>query len=143
MRSSKSAATLNSSGKVGVVLVKQVVNESLADQDDLHVERDRLRLERHSADQAEGFAEGFDAHLARLQRTFERFPSEGLLQQAQRLDDQISAVGAMQRAAANQVEVGDQGAQSRLVLGAADQVRIGRIVLEDDRSAGGLAVVDQ
>ncbi len=107
------------------------------------VSGDRLGLERHRADQAELLGERFDPDLARPQDALELLPGERLEQQAARIEHQIAAVGAVQRAGLDQVEVGDQRAELGDVLDPAHQVRMRRVVLVDHRCALGPGMIDQ
>ena len=50
--------------EVGVEFAQHVVEEPVAHQRDLHVERDGLRLERDRADESEGLAQRLDADPA-------------------------------------------------------------------------------
>ncbi|MFO1427355.1 MAG: hypothetical protein U1F11_10370 [Steroidobacteraceae bacterium] len=113
--------------EVRVVFGQQVVQQSRSDERHLDVERDRLGLDRHRADQAQRLPERLDAQLACEQRALERFPGERLAQQALGVDDQVAAVGAMQRPGADHGEVGRQRAELLYVLDVADQVGERRI----------------
>jgi hypothetical protein len=120
-----------------IVLGEQVIQHAVADQDHLGVERDRLRLQRHGADQAVHLAERLDADLAGGQRALEALPGERLGQQLERIQQQVAAVGLMQRARLDQQEVGDQRTELGNVLDPSDQVLVGGVVLVDHRRAFG------
>jgi hypothetical protein len=126
-----------------VEVVQQVVDHSLADQHHLDVERDRLGLERHGADQAQHLSERLGADLARAQRALERLPGERLGKHLDRVEQQVAAVGAVERARLDQGEVGHQRAHLGDVLDAADQVAVRRVVLIHDRRSLGVGVLDQ
>ena len=63
-------------------------------------------------------------------------------QQLVRIEDQVTAVGAVQCAGLDQRKVGNQGAHLRYVLDPPDQVLVGGVILENDRRAGRIRVVD-
>ena len=130
-------------GKIPVILVEHVVEHPVADEDDFHIQRDRLRLERHRADETQRFPERLDTQLLGVERAFQAVPGERLLEQLQRVEHKIAAVGPVQCAGFDQRELGEQRAHPRLMLGAAHQVLIAGVVLRDDRGSLGLAVVDQ
>jgi hypothetical protein len=58
------------------------------------------------------------------------------------VEDQIAAIGAVQSAREDQVEIGAQRTEPGEVFDAADKVLVGRVVLVDDRRALSPAVVD-
>ena len=60
-----------------------------------------------------------------------------------RVEDQIAAIGPVQGARGQQVEVGDQGAEARKVFDPADEGLVGRVILVDHRRAALAAIVDQ
>ena len=66
-----------------------------------------------------------------------------MLQHAQRVEEQVAAVGPVKGAGFDQGEVADQRAELRLVLDAPHQVSEGGVVFVDDRRARLLAVVHQ
>jgi hypothetical protein len=89
---------LNRSRKSGSTLVEKVVEEPLADQHDLDVQRDGLGIQGDGTDQAERFPERLDPDGKRAQRTLQAFPCERLEQHAARIDYEVPAVGAVQGA---------------------------------------------
>ena len=129
--------------EVRIVGVQQVVDEAVAEQDDLDVERDRLGRKRYGAYEAVHFADGFDADLPRRQRALQRFPGERLHQQLVGVDQQIAAVCAMQRTGLDQSEVGPQCAELRDMVHAPDEVVVARVVLGYDRHPVSATVIDQ
>ena len=130
-------------GEFRIVFLEQVVQLAAADQHHLEVDRDRLRLQRDGADQAELTLDGFDAQLAGAQGPFQAVPGEGVAQHLLHIQHQVAAVGAVQGAGLDQGEVGEQGAHVGHVLDAPDQVLVGRIVFEHHRCALGLGIVHQ
>jgi hypothetical protein len=130
-------------GEVRIVGVQQVVEQALPHQHHLEVEGDGLGVERHRSDERELLPQRVDADLARAQRSLERLPGEGLGEQLQRIEDEVAAVRAVQHARLDQAEVGHERAHLRDVLDAADQRVVARLVLIDDRRAGGGGVLDQ
>ena len=93
------------------------------------------RLERHGAGEAQHLLERDGADLAGAQRPLQRFPAEIAASSRSRVEHQIAAIGPVQRAGHDQIEIGEQRAEARHVLDAADQVLMGRVVLVDDRRA--------
>jgi hypothetical protein len=119
--------------ELGIVVVEQVVELRIAAQHHLGLQWNVGGLQRHRADQAQHLPGRFDADLAAFQGALQGVPAEGLRQYLAQVEDQVAAVGPMQRAGLDQREVGDQGTHFRHVLDAADQVRQRRVVLMDDR----------
>ena len=78
-----------------------------------------------------------------LSARFSDGPAEIAGQQFLRVEDQIAAIGAVQRARHQQVEIGDEGAEAGEMLDPADQGLMGRVVLVDDRRAVLAAIVDE
>ena len=81
--------------------------------------------------------------LTCLQSAFESVPSVGLQKHVARLQDEKAAVGRVQSAGLDHVEVGDQGSELGLVFHAPDQILQHGVALVDDRGARQTAVVDQ
>ena len=129
--------------EIRVEFRQQVIDDPLADQDHLEVERDRFRFELHRAAQADQFGQRFDPYLAGLQGALEAFPGVRLGKDLLRIEDQESAIGAMQRARLDQCEIADQGAHVHVMFDAPDQILQGRIVLIDHRPIAAARVVDQ
>ncbi len=129
--------------EVGVLLGQQVVELAVAHEDHLDVQGDRLRLERDGAGDAEHLPRRLDADLLEAQGALQSFPGVGIGQHLERVQDQITAVGAVQHAGLDQREVGEQRAHHGDLLHAAHQVEIGRVALVDDRRSGGTAGIDQ
>jgi hypothetical protein len=113
------------------------------DQHHLQLQRDRLWLELDGRDHAEHLGHRLDADLVRQQRTLQRVPGEGLRQQLHGIDQQVAAVGAVQQPGLDVAEVGDQHAEMRHVIDAADQVLVRRQVGIDDGRAVAAAGIDQ
>ena len=130
-------------GELGVVLAEQVVGEAIADQHHLELERHRLGLELHRAGHADQLGERLDAQARGLERALEALPGEGLGQQLERVEHQEAAVGAVQRAGADQGEVAHQGAHVHQVIDAPDQVLQRGVVLVHHRSGAVGGVGDE
>ena len=129
-------------GEFLVLGAQQVIERGRPDQHDLEVERDRLGLQRHRARHAEQLLRRLDADLAGVERPLQRGPAEIAGQQLLRVEHEVAAIGAVQRAGDQQVEIGDQRAEPRQVLDPADQRLMRRVVLVDDRRAVPAAIVD-
>lgn len=127
--------------EVRVELIQQVVEEPVADQHDFDVQRNRLGIERHRADQAERLPDGFDPNRVRAQRTLEAFPRKRLEQHAPGVDEQVTAVGLVQRGRLDVREVGDEHPHVGHVFDAANQILKRRLVFIDDRRAGDPPVI--
>ena len=108
---------------------------ALAEEHDLGVQGDRLRLERGGGGQAERLPDRLDPDRLRAQGSLELVPRERLLEQPPGVHDQVAAVRPVQRPRLDQREVGDQVAELGHVLDAAHEVGVGRVVLVDDRGA--------
>ena len=121
--------------EVGIVGGQQIVELAIAEQHHLEVERDRLGIERLRRDQARHLGRLLDADLARLDGALQSLPGERRQEEPARIDQEIAAVGPVQRARLDQEEIRHQRAHLREVLDAADQVAVGRVVLLDDGGA--------
>ena len=115
----------------GIEGCEQKIQHAIAEQDDLHLERDRIGLQGHRAGQAEKSANIFDRDLAPPQRPLERRPAERLQQHAAGVEQEVAAVGAMDRAGLDEAKVRQQRAVQGDILDAADQVAERRMQLLD------------
>ncbi len=129
--------------ELGVILVQLVIEHAVAQQHHLHVERDRLRLQRDGTDKAVDLAQRLDGDIAGAQRPLQPLIGIGLLQQLARIQQQIAAVGLVQRARLNQRVVGNQRAHLRDVLHPAQQILVGGQLHVDHGRALLLAIVHQ
>src|SRR6266511_1758466 len=73
-----------------------------------------------------------DPDLTSFQSSLEELPSEGLGQKPARVEDEVAAIGPVQRARSDHGEIGDQRAEVGVVLDAASHVRVGWKVLVND-----------
>jgi hypothetical protein len=126
---------LEQGGKLGVVLAEQVIDQALADQHHLQLQRHRLGLDLDGAGQADQIRQRFDPHFTGPQAALQPFPGVGLGEHLDRVEDEEAAVGPMQRAGADQREVAHQGAHVHHVFDAPDEVLQGRVVFVDHRPA--------
>jgi hypothetical protein len=129
--------------EVWVVLVEQVVQEALTDQDDLHVQRNRLGFQGYRADQAQGLTERLDAHLLGPENPFQAVPGVGLREKLAGVHEEVSPIGSVERTGLDQVEVGDESTHLSDMLYASNQVVVSGVFLVDDWRTLGLTVVDQ
>src|SRR6516162_4288861 len=86
---------------------QQIVDERRAKQHDLDVERDRLGLQRHGARQAQQLLQALEVDLPGIERALQGGPAEISGKQPLRVEHEITAIGAVQRARCQQIEVGD------------------------------------
>ena len=82
--------------EVRVLRVEQVVDERLADEDDLGAEGDGLGIERGGRGEAHLLGDVFDADLAGLERALERILRVGLGQELAGLEHEEAAVGLVE-----------------------------------------------
>ncbi|MEJ2337020.1 MAG: hypothetical protein P8Y26_15505 [Gemmatimonadales bacterium] len=129
--------------EVGLEIGEQVVEHALAEKHDLHVEGDRLGLQRDGANQTQHISRRFELELARGQDPLQPFPGEGLEEDAPGIEQQVPPVGPVKRTGLHHREVGGQRSQQRLVLHPADQILISGILLVDHRRRLGLRMVDE
>lgn len=127
--------------EIGIQPAQHVVKRTVANQDDLDVERDWLRLQRYGADQAHHLAEGLDLDMLGAQRALQRLPGIGLHEQAQGVDHQEAAIGSVQGAGLDQGEIGQQRAHLGDMFDPPDQVGVGRQVFLHHRRAGAVFTV--
>ena len=83
---------------------EQVVEQAIAHEDDLHVERHRLRRERGGGGQPERLGGRLQPQPVRLDRPLQRVPAVRLPEQPQGVEHQEAAVGAVQRAGPEEEE---------------------------------------
>src|SRR3974377_324566 len=131
-------------GEFWVECGEQEIQKSLAEQDNLDLERDRIRLQGNGAGQAEEAPDILDSDLAAPQCAFERGPGERLHQYAARIEQQITTVGPVDRACFDQPKIGDQRAADRNVLDAADEIgKRGMQLLYNRRARLGIILGDE
>ena len=129
-------------GEAVVIGQQGFVQLLVADEHDLEVQGDRLRLDALGADSAV-------RHVARLlkargtgaQGAEKPFPCAGMLENVLKMQDKETAVGPMQGSGLDQREIRDQRAHFRLALHAAKQVGGGGVVFDDQGGALVPAVV--
>src|SRR5690606_21119828 len=91
--------------EVGIESGEQVIELAIPEQHDLDVERNGFRIERLGRDETQAFQRLLDADLARLDGSLQGFPGIRGQQQLARVDEQVAAVGLVQRAGLDQQEV--------------------------------------
>ena len=129
--------------EIGVALGELVIERRLADDDHLDVERYGFGLEAAGVHHAVRLGEGLDPYAPAAQGLLEGVVGQWLLQQLAPIEDQIAAVGAVQGAALDQGEIGDQGAHPRNLFDLADQPLVGRVILINHRRTLQTGAVDQ
>ena len=128
--------------KVRIVKIQHVVEVRAAEHHDLVVNLDRLGLQSAHREKRERL-ERLQRHAARLEAALERFPDARLDDRILEIEDQEAAVRFQKRSADDAREVGARPPQ-RIdpALDRAEQVAIGRRVLEHHRRAARGRVVD-
>ena len=112
-----------------------------ADEEHLHVQRNRLRPQRGGRHQAQLLADVFDPRLPALQGAFQGFPRERIRQHVADLQREEAAVGLLQCPALDHGEIGDQRAKLPTVLYLSQQVVVCGVALLDHGGAPEMAVV--
>ena len=130
-------------GEIGIELAQAIVKPRLAEQHDLDVERNGFGLDGHRLAAVENLGEVGDADLRLAQRALQRLPRNVLLQEIERIDQQKAAIGRMQRARADEHEIGDHGDEQRHVLDLAQQLRQRGKVQRQNRRALPALIVDE
>jgi len=120
-----------------------MVDIRATDHHDLDVERYRLGFYAYRRNGAKLFSWFFDTDFLIFKGFFERVVSKQIGQHIARFHHKIAAVGAMQRARLDHGKIGGQRAKHGFVLDASDQVEIGAVWFEHDRSALLFCVVYQ
>jgi len=116
-----------------VVGKEQVIRWQVTDEYDFDIQRNRLRCQ-HRGGQDRGLLAAFlDADALVAQRLLEPFPSQRLAHHNARIEQQIPAVSPVERTWPDEAIVRDQGADFGAHLHPADEVRVGRVCLDDDR----------
>ncbi|MNQ53478.1 hypothetical protein D3C85_675170 [compost metagenome] len=116
--------------EVRIVILQRVIQLARADDDDLDLQGDDLRIEGHGGDAAEVAERRLHLQLARMQGALERIPDEGLAEHLLRFENQEAAVGPVQGAGAQLAVAGVERALIGVVFDAAEQVVVGRMRLE-------------
>ncbi len=129
--------------KIGIGVEEQRVPARRADDDHLEVERDRLRLGRHRHRQHLRALRFLDADLAVAQRRLEEAPARRVGGERLRPQHQYAAIGAMQRAGADQREIGLDRALGLAILDAAEEILIARIALQHDHRMALVAMIGE
>jgi hypothetical protein len=80
-----------------IVGVQQVIEQRVADEHDLDVERDRLRFQRYRADEAELGAQLLDADVTVFERALECVPGQVIDEHLAHRQHQVATVGPMER----------------------------------------------
>jgi hypothetical protein len=101
---------------------EQQIQEAVAEQHHLDIERYRIRLEGDGARQADQTADVLDNDFAAPQHPLERRPAERFGQKIAGVEQEIAAVGAMNGACLDQAKVGDERALVGDMLDGADQI---------------------
>ncbi len=121
--------------KVVVEGVQQVVAVGVADQDHPAFQGNRLRFQRRGRDKAGILDHLFDPNLLGAESVLESDPRQWLTQDRIGLEDEITAVRAVDGARRDLIEVSQHGAELHSVLDAADQVMIGGALFVNDGRA--------
>ncbi len=129
--------------EVPIVGLEQEVEHALADQHHLEIDGNGLRLEGRRAGKTQHPLQRLDPDLAGSQYPLECVPGKGVCEQAQGVEYQEAAVGAVQRAGFDEAEVGDESAHVGNVLDAADEIDVAGVVLVDHWCPVQVCVVHQ
>ena len=113
---------------------QQVVQQPIAEQDNFHIQRNRVGFERNRAGQTDEPTKVFNPDLPLAQRSFQGRPTERFRQQAARIKQKEAAIGPMNCARLDEAKIGNEHAVMRDVLDAAQQVAQSRMQFFDDRS---------
>src|SRR5712671_1509830 len=128
-------AHLENFPEIFLILVQQLVQLPVADQNHLHIDLDRFRLQRAPPKRIKHF-QRLNLQAVVIQRAFQRPPHPHLAQRLHGIHDQESAVGPQQRSGAQIHEVAGPPA-TRVVspLNRPKQIGISGRSLEDHRRA--------
>ena len=118
----------------GIEGSEQEIQQAIAEQNDLQLERNRIGLQRHRAGEAEKSANILDRDLAAPQRPLKRCPAERLLQHTPCVEQEVTAVGAMHRPGLDEAEIRQQRTVQGDILNAADQIAKRRVQFFNDRN---------
>ena len=88
-----------------VVYGQEIVEPALANEDDLDVERDRLRLQCCRRGESQCVGRCLDANLPRKQCLLQRVPGKRTTEHAVHVEHEKTAVGLQQRTAAHHAEI--------------------------------------
>ena len=128
-------------GKLGLDLLHRVIGLHRGDQHQLHVHIHRLGRERHSGHGLVRHARLLDLQTPAAQKAAQLFPHRRVGQQVAQVQHQKTTVRTQQAARTDLVKVGHQVVAIGLVLDAAKQVAVQRVVFHDHRGPGAGVVV--
>ncbi len=121
--------------EVRVGVLQRVVQLARADDDDLDLQRDHLRVEGHGGQAAQLAQRRLHLQLARLQGALERVPHKRLAEHFLGFQDQETAIGTVQRARTQLAIGGVERALVGAVFDTAEQVVVGRVRFKHHRRA--------
>ena len=116
---------------IRIKLQQKRMQQPVTDQHDADVQGDRVRFKRNGRDQAHPLGHGGDRDLAAFQASFQRVPGERFGQHLPDIENEIAAVGPVQRAGSDHGEIGEQCAHLADMLDPSGQVVVGRQVFLD------------
>ena len=103
----------------------------------------RFRFQAFGADQSQLFSQIFNQDMFVFQGPFQGLPGKVAAQQIQDLNDQITAVGPMERPGADHGEIRKQGAELGFFFNTSEQVGIRGIGFVNDRGPLGFGMIHQ
>ncbi len=128
--------------EVGIIKAERVVQEPIAEENDLGAQRDRVRHDRAGVRFTQEFAHRIDSDGAVLSAALRASHAAGSSKSASASIRRNSAICLLQCARAQHREIGMQRAKVRDLVHAADETRISRMRLDDDRPPVEFAIVD-
>ena len=128
--------------ELGIAAGQQIVDLRIAQQHDLHVKRDWLRLQGDRAGISHELRRCLDSKLIAKQRALQLLVDKGMGQQFARIQNQVTAIGPVQGARTDQHMVSHQRAEFHRLLNPADDIGQGRRILEHHGRAILAAVAD-
>ncbi len=127
--------------EVGVHPVEELVEHRRPDEGHLDIEGDGLGFDGLCRYKSHPLPRLLDDGLSGLQGSLEPIPGEGVSQEVFDTEDQVTAVGFMERTRPDHREIGREYAELDLFLDLSEQVLKRRVLLDDDRRPFGLSVV--
>ena len=115
-------------GKLGIVFLQQHPGFAVPEQNNLHIQRHRFRLDGNRPGEGQFPLQGVDLKGTGAQRPLQAIPHEGLLQHLDGIHQQVTTVGLVQAAGANQREVGKHRALVGDVFHVTEQIVVGGVI---------------
>ena len=129
--------------KVRIVMRQQVIQHTVAQQNHLHLQRNRLRLLTDRGGQSIQTLQRFNPNFTGKQNTLQALPGQRLCQNTAGIQNQVATVGAVQRATANQSKICIQSTLVSFVFDLSGQMLMGGQIFIHNWGALSIGIIHQ